>query len=115
MKGTVEARQRAADLLAEEIARCVCDRLDRYWKPVRAPWEHVPWYTSGWHCAWDVANGAAKMYVFAGPDGAWLRVHGINRMFSHEFKLHKTDSPRKVVCLLVEWLKQAQVRAVMLG
>ena len=114
----VERAQRATEILGEEVANCVSARLvQKGFELVQDP-PATKFYNPLWARAWTLKlDGVrlAMMNVNAHFWGVMLSVRTETGEFAHTFKLYKTDSPRKVSCLLVLWLKQAQIRQVMIG
>lgn len=101
---------KAARKLSDEVMQCVTSRL------AKAGFESVYIRTVGSHTSWNVkfdGSPVASMNVIYGEKGADLSVVADNKFFTHKFTLHNTDSPRRVACLLMSWLRQAQIRQVM--
>lgn len=119
MKKSPESRLSASAILAAEVADVMIRKLRERgrWAVDKIEWEGIVWHAPGWKCSWIVTNGGvkvARLNVSSHVDGVHLAVRADDwKMFTHDFRLHNTDSPRKVACLLVEWLKQAQIRSVM--
>jgi hypothetical protein len=111
MKKSAEARTAAACLLAREVSAVIMKQLQAKGWTLEKTDPPVLWNDS-----WDVKTEdvtIARMSVNFGENGVNLYVIANFKIFTHQFKLHNTDSPRKIACLLVQWLKYASVRSVM--
>jgi len=124
MRQSPEKRLRASSILAREVSEVLCKKLQSRggWTLEKVDWSggiYSPPPPEAWHCSWLVKNDGtqvAKLNVSSNGNAVLLHVYtDALRMFTHEFKLHGTDSPRKIACLLVEWLKQSQIFSVMKG
>lgn len=120
MKKSFEDRERASLILAKEVSDIMVKRLSQHWTLEQVRWTRGVWTSGVWRRSWTVKlenSTVAIMNVNSCEWGAALVVrpsqHEKFRMFTHQFKLYKTDSPRWIACLLVEWLKQAQIIQVM--
>lgn len=125
MRQPPASRQRAAKILAEEVDSCVRKRLVRagwsFRKGCKGPNSHNPIHrarSGQFFRSWRmIAHGveAGTMSVWSHDEGAMLVVSVNYRDFSQSFLLTDTASPRRTSCLLVQWLRHAQVRQVMTG
>lgn len=121
MKNTLaysSEKMRASSILAKEVFQCISKRLEKKEMCLRRT-SLAPASFDRYGIVCDVLAGGMKvasLSVKSWDQGADLFVMAEQRdAFHHRFKLYKTDSPRRVACLLVQWLKNAQVRQVMQG
>jgi hypothetical protein len=105
---------KALDTLAKEVTQCILSRLNKagfQTQPDCCWWNET---TGRWMLS---ANGVSVGLLLISKTkirrGLELRALAGGGPFVHVFGLNSTDSPRKVSCILIGWLKQAQVRQVM--
>jgi hypothetical protein len=113
-----EERIKAAQILAEEVDACIRKRLVQagwsFHKVSRAPWLGNCPDARVWSMT---VNGIqmGSMSVWSHGTGAKLMVRVNSKVFCQDFFLTNTVSPRRISCLLMQWLKCAEIRQVMLG
>jgi hypothetical protein len=102
-------------ILGKEVADCVSARLTRKGFELE-PSAKTFFISPVWARSWNLKSDGielATMSVSAYPWVVLLNVSTGAKAFSHAFKLRNTDSPRRIACLLISWLKQAQIRQIM--